>query len=533
MDRQQLPSYQAISQNDGETDVGRVEFAAVSENSRKTICFRSTAAIFLTIAIGLWYFSSISTSPKSFTPRDVALAPSSRPIICQYGGFCRKNSDCVPGNKCNIQSQYYSQCVPDPTQYSTNPSCVQEWGQCSSTSICCDPGAVCNSNHQCTQIQSPLCVNPNNYASYPSEDDRYDAPSFSPSQIPSSKNPSISPSNRPTTTPTKSQSFYNSTNNSTTTPQKITRSRLNFNESSSTLFPSLSPLLLTPSNSPVPLSSSPSPTGGATVFVAQPMVFVPQLPTNPNLICQNGGYCYRDSDCVAGNRCNILSAYYSQCVADPSQYRSDEGCLLNGGSPCNSTTICCDPGAFCNYNLSIPQCTSIDSPLCRFPNTYQSANPSESPTENPTFAPFKLNSTDIGFSGSNRPPTRQPTRKPSVKSPAGSSTGGKTAVPTRKPTLQKPTAEPTLTRTDVVYHGGHVQTGPFNLYHIFFGQISSNTQSLMNYFGTNVGGSNIYSVLGSYYGMTGNQKASISTQVTLVKSAQVRQTHSPIILLDV
>ena len=240
-------------------------------------------------------------------------------------------------------------------------------------------------------------------------------------------------------------------------------------------------------------------------------------PSNPNLICQYGGYCYRDSDCVAGNRCNILSAYYSQCVADPSQYRSDEGCLLNGGSPCNSTTICCDPGAFCNYNLSIPQCTSIDSPLCRFPNNFANATsqPIFSPTESPSLLPFhfisNLNSSTGGLSA---PPTLQPSAEsPSI--PSGSFSDGKGPVPSQRPAPPTISAMPTLTKADITFHrspgGGHVQTGPITIYHIYYGDISSNTQYLMNYFAANLGGSSIYSVLSAYYGL-GNTY--VSTQVT-------------------
>ena len=50
----------------------------------------------------------------------VAATPSASPSalkICQYGGFCKTTADCVPGNRCNVQSQYYSQCIPDPTTY--------------------------------------------------------------------------------------------------------------------------------------------------------------------------------------------------------------------------------------------------------------------------------------------------------------------------------------------------------------------------------------------------------------------------------
>lgn len=36
--------------------------------------------------------------------------------ICQYGGYCRTAADCTLGNLCNVQSAYYSQCLPDPTK---------------------------------------------------------------------------------------------------------------------------------------------------------------------------------------------------------------------------------------------------------------------------------------------------------------------------------------------------------------------------------------------------------------------------------
>lgn len=60
--------------------------------------------------------------------------------ICQYGGFCRSDSDCVLGNKCMIQSEYYSQCIPDTSSYSdVSTGCVAQYGRCSSTTKCCDP----------------------------------------------------------------------------------------------------------------------------------------------------------------------------------------------------------------------------------------------------------------------------------------------------------------------------------------------------------------------------------------------------------
>ena len=91
-------------------------------------------------------------------------------IVVFTGGYCRTNSDCVLGNKCIIQNPYYSQCLPDPTQYRSG-NCLQNWGtKCSATSDCCDPGSTCNGNNnpnypQCVQIQSPSCVFPQGYSS--------------------------------------------------------------------------------------------------------------------------------------------------------------------------------------------------------------------------------------------------------------------------------------------------------------------------------------------------------------------------------
>lgn len=82
-------------------------------------------------------------------------------------------------------------------------------------------------------------------------------------------------------------------------------------------------------------------------------------------ICQFGGFCRVDSDCVAGmtnfvalkmfalliaistvgNKCHLVNAYYSQCLADASTYLpAYSGCLANYASPCDSRSTCCDPG---------------------------------------------------------------------------------------------------------------------------------------------------------------------------------------------
>ena len=71
-----------------------------------------------------------------------------RGLICQFGSYCTSDSDCVSGNKCNIQSPWYSQCIPDETQYRT-VGCISNFDtECTSSSDCCDPGSFCNNNYQ-------------------------------------------------------------------------------------------------------------------------------------------------------------------------------------------------------------------------------------------------------------------------------------------------------------------------------------------------------------------------------------------------
>ena len=50
------------------------------------------------------------------------------------------------------QAPYYTQCVADPTTYSTLPDCISNYGaKCSSTTSCCDPGAYCDLTKGITQ----------------------------------------------------------------------------------------------------------------------------------------------------------------------------------------------------------------------------------------------------------------------------------------------------------------------------------------------------------------------------------------------
>jgi len=211
--------------------------------------------------------------------------------ICQYGGYCRSNADCVIGNMCIIQNQFYSQCIPDTSQYLLS-DCASNWGEkCDDNTVCCDPGALCNNKQyrQCSQPEFSSCLLPLNY----------------------------------------------------TSPENFTA----YHES-----PSMEPTLIST--------------------------------TSANLICQYSGYCTIDSDCVFGNRCQVQSPYYSQCVPDSSQYLPPStNCVSNWGNQCDDTSICCDPGAVCNggsdSNNLFRQCSQ---PTTGCLNPHGFTSPSSSPT---------------------------------------------------------------------------------------------------------------------------------------------------------
>ena len=232
-------------------------------------------------------------------------------LICQFGGYCRSNADCVSGNKCDIKGQYFSQCVPDITQYLTT-NCIANYGaKCSDSTTCCDPGAVCNHNvfRQCTQPTFPNCTIPSSYSAAPA----------TPSAVPVSTS-TINPSSVPTTAPAN------------------------------------------------------------TVSTKSPVVSI-----GSGRICQFGGYCRSNADCVSGNKCEIKNPYYSQCVADSTQYLT-ANCLSNYGARCSDSTTCCDPGAICNNN-AFRQCSQPNYPDCTFPSGYAVNTSTAVPSTVPSVVP--------------------------------------------------------------------------------------------------------------------------------------------------
>ena len=230
---------------------------------------------------------TLTEAPTSTPSRSPSSSLTSTPVasnslkICQNSGYCRSDSDCVPGNRCNDPTNaYFSQCVADSSQYLSTGTCVANFGHCTdSSSVCCDPGSTCNGAEysQCVQPTAALgqCMSPPNFPSTPP-----------------------------------------------------------------TYFPSVAP----------------------TISI---------MPTGSPKICQNGGYCRTDSDCVPGNKCNVQSAYFSQCQADSSTYLSGN-CVSNFGHCADHTAVCCDPGATCS-NADYSQCKQPSPPACTNPDGFSQA----------------------------------------------------------------------------------------------------------------------------------------------------------------
>ena len=260
-------------------------------------------------------------------------APTVLPI-CQFGGYCAVDSDCIIGNKCYIQNQYYSQCIPDPSTYKTTNNCKSNWGdQCSSTAECCDPGSICNNNswRQCQQPTNAfpypaICQNPAPHL----------IPIASPTKsVPTEKPEGAVPSGKPVFSPTTKP-----INDPTAKPVNDPTGKPVFQ-------PTTKPI-----NDPTAKPVN-DPTG-------KPVL-------TPVGICQWGGYCRSTSDCLAGNKCNVQNKYYSQCIPDTSTYKKDSLCSSNW-SKCAKASDCCDPGAICSNKQC--QQPAIGSGYCSNPSGF-------------------------------------------------------------------------------------------------------------------------------------------------------------------
>jgi len=158
--------------------------------------------------------------------------------------------------------------------------------------------------------------------------------------------------------------------------------------------------------------------------------------TDIPLICQFGGYCGRSSDCYAGNFCNFgIYPYYTQCLPDPSTYRTSD-CLSNyGASPCYSSSQCCDPGAYCDSSTRQCHQPYINSGQCRNPQEFALS------TKLPTSVP-SVNSANTKTSIPSRNPTFRPSTKSSIRP-----TSKLTSFPTHSNPSKIPSETPIVSPT--------------------------------------------------------------------------------------
>mmetsp|Transcript_22911 Transcript_22911/g.32908 ORF Transcript_22911/g.32908 Transcript_22911/m.32908 type:complete len:464 (+) Transcript_22911:91-1482(+) len=139
----------------------------------------------------------------------------------------------------------------------------------------------------------------------------------------------------------------------------------------------------------------------------------------------------------------------------------------------------------------------------------------------PTFSPIP----------SVRPTTARPT---TTGNPLYSKSFLRTSSPSVNPSFRstvapssKPVANPTKSPgEDISYHGGLIMTGTVNAYNIYYGNISSSTKNLMNYFAANLGNTSWYNTLTTYYQIVNGVKTSVSKSLVYKNSVDVTATKT-------
>jgi len=117
----------------------------------------------------------------------------------------------------------------------------------------------------------------------------------------------------------------------------------------------------------------------------------------------------------------------------------------------------------------------------------------------------------------------QYTFSPSMKS---------TCIPSPIPSF-KVTVSPTPLSDDISYHGGLIMTGTVNAYNIYYGNISSSTKNLINYFATNLGNTSWYNTLTTYYQIVQGVKTYVSQSLVFQKSVDVTAIKTILTVKDV
>jgi len=240
----------------------------------------------------------------------------------------------------------------------------------------------------------------------------------------------------------------------------------------------------------------------------------------------------------AGCSSNTNDQYIRLLDSANSQIASqDDGC----GSYCSSLSGQITGGGCATFTL-VEGCYGSSSCSGSFvisgalPSTTPqsgSSVPSSVPLAVPTTSPSKVPTAAPSFAGATRSPTRStnnPTRSPTnnpTKTPSNAPVATVPNVPTANsfaPVTNVPVASyPTFGTNGFSYRGSTVMTGTVNVYHIYYGDFSSSvgTQSktLIDFFGSTIGGSSWYNIMTTYYQTSGTTTTYVSNSV--VKKASV------------
>eukprot|EP01036_Dinobryon_divergens_P025718 gene25718-34293_t len=442
----------------------------IGDMEEATKKLRGIAKLFQTLS---FFYATVTAVSKreSATPRLLQGLPSNS-LICQFGGFCRKDSDCTLGNSCVFASNAYSQCLPNYSVYKTI-GCVMNYSpSCDDSTVCCDPGAYCSSGpyRQCIQPNVPDCILPTSYnpiplptqipsavstalptvtpttrptskfpsplvtriptykASIPPTEYPSMAPINNPSEVPSA-NPTILPSPRSTRVPSKSPSRFPSIRPSIVVTNIPTRQPSRIPSILRTLQPSLCP-----SNSPSTYSPSEEPSVEPTVLLTENPT---AIPTSSPTAIPSKRPSYKPSICPSTVPTVIPTAFPSRIptksptrrpTCSPTRSPTQNPTIAPSEEPTIEPTV---------YPSEIP--TAI-------PSTVPSKNPSKRPSRKPSNLPT-MRPTVIPTVSPSKIPTKSPTRKPTT-APSCSRTQNPTIAPSEEPTIE-PTVYPSEIPTTV------------------------------------------------------------------------------------
>ena len=176
------------------------------------------------------------------------------------------------------------------------------------------------------------------------------------------------------------------------------------------------------------------------------------------------------------------------------------------------------------------------------PTKVQSFIPSKKPTPSPTIPaslvpsmfPYKSIPSALPSNTLSKIPSAQTSKVPSAqltqlpskalsKAPSKAPSKVPLTVPSSSPSnqLSIPTIVPSPSQNMKYHHNGSVMLGNISLYNIYLGNFSANTRSLVDYFASNIGNSQWYKTLTSYYQFSSNKQSFITQSVKFQRSLSI------------